>query len=108
MYKQDKFIWTLLIICIVGFLSFLLFFQWRGKDLFYQKTLSDKVDEVRITKKGCIELKFDTLWFDLGIYSGYIDSIQKGDSIFKDQKSYQIVIKRKNENYKAYNYDCSY
>ena len=107
MYKQDKFIWILLIICFVAFLSYLSFFQWRGNNVFYQKKLSNKVDEVRITTKGCFELKFDTLWFDIGIYSGYIDSIQKGDSIFKDPKSYKIVIKRKKENFKAHKYDCS-
>jgi hypothetical protein len=108
MYNQVKFIWTLLIICIVAFLGYLSYFQWRGNNMFYQKTLSNQIDEVRITTKGCIELKFDTLWFDLGIYSGYIDSIQKGDSIFKDPKSYKLIIKRKKENFKAYKYNCSY
>jgi hypothetical protein len=73
MNKQDKFLWSLLILCIVAFLCYLSYFQWRGKTMFYEKMLLNKVDEVRITTKGCFELKFDTVWFDLGIYSGYID-----------------------------------
>jgi hypothetical protein len=108
MITKVKFIWGILIIVIVLFLSYLSFFQWRGNNLFYQKKLSNTVDEVRITTKGCFELRFDTLWFDIGIYSGYIDSIQKGDSIFKEPKSYKIVVKRKNENFKAYEYHCAY
>lgn len=108
MNTKEKFIWGILIIVFVSFLSYLSFFQWRGNNLFYQKELSNRVDEVRIATKGFFELRFDTLWFNIGIYSGYIDSIQKGDSIFKEPKSYKIVIKRKNENFKAYEYECTY
>lgn len=108
MNKQDKYILTFFIFCILAFLSYLSFFQIKGKNIFYQKKLYNVVDEVRITPKGCLEIRIDTSWFDFGVYSGYIDSIQRGDSIFKEADSYEIIVKRKNDNFKTYKYDCSY
>lgn len=107
MTKFNRFALGVLIICFATFYLYVTYNARHTHKEFYRLKLSNKVDEVQKSQQGFFELRFDSTWLYLWTDGECIDTIQAGDSIIKPFDSFEITIKRKVENYRAYRYNCS-
>jgi hypothetical protein len=107
MIKVNRIIWVTVIFCFLAFFIYVSYNSWHSHRKFYDLNLSNKIEEFRKTPQGFFELRLNSKWVYLWTDGACIDTIQSGDSIFKQSNSFEITIKRKNENYRPYKYNCS-
>lgn len=94
---------------VFTFLGFYLFFQNRinqGRQKYLNLILHDEVLDVRKSDQGFWIIKCDTSLIHLMGFGACIDTIEKGDSVYKKAGSFEITINKKSQNFKAYKYDC--
>jgi hypothetical protein len=107
MSKSNRITLGVIVLCVVSFLCYFSYNSWNFHTSFYKRTISNLIEDVRQDSQGSFEIKLDSTWVFFGMNGASINTIQKGDSIIKSSNSYQLMIKRKSENYKSYIYDWS-
>jgi hypothetical protein len=108
MTKLNKLALGVLVLCFATFYLYVTYNARHAHKEFYCLNLSNEIEAVQKTQQGYFELSLDSGWVYLWTSGACIDTIQAGDSIFKPSNSFEITIKRKIENYRAYKYTCSY